>query len=180
MPSHNSKALITRLGLLTKLIPSLGITAKLAKLLICLLFLVNIRSWPLFWHCMSFQFYIMPFNHTHNPTQKSVSSDLSLLSNSSIAGYPSAQCSSHRRKNWGWKMTGGTQSHRLVRTRLEWLYRIIHGQVSDTSFLNSSPSSCISPTGIDECDFNGHLSNSSYAKVIHCSLPIQRKIHDFH
>lgn len=60
--------LISRRGLLQKFISNLilngggaasvmgSLLPKAAKLLICLLFLLNIRSWPLMWHCKSFRF----------------------------------------------------------------------------------------------------------------------------
>lgn len=135
------KVLISRLGLLIK---DLGLTAgsirhllpKFAKLLICLLFLLNIRSWPLMWHCKSFQ-RLIEVLITSIIQSKIASLGLSLFCDSNTTGYLSAQSFGRRRESWRWKMIGGTRCRRLVKTRLEWLYRIVRGQVSELSFYAS-------------------------------------------
>ena len=77
-------------------------------------------------------------------------------------------------------MIGGTRFRLSVKTRLEWLYHTVRGQVSDLSF-HILVLVFLSISGLDECDFNGHLSNSSYAKVviIICKLFMDVRAHEF-
>jgi hypothetical protein len=66
-------------------------------------------------------------------------------------------------------MIGGMRFHRSVKTRSKWLYLIVPGQVSGLSFhilVRGSHYYYYFYAGLDDCDFNGHLSNSSYAKVV--------------
>ncbi|KAF8957170.1 hypothetical protein BDZ97DRAFT_1847636 [Flammula alnicola] len=101
---------------------------KFGKLLVCLLFLVNIRSWPLVWHFRVFRTFFL------------------------------------RRFQYRWVMLRGLFKSREQKLLLEdrWLDSITP--------VGANPFTMVVPftswASLDDSDFNGHLSNSSYAKTL--------------
>ncbi|KIM37735.1 hypothetical protein M413DRAFT_448252 [Hebeloma cylindrosporum] len=101
---------------------------KFAKLLVCLLFLLNIRSWPLVWHFRVFRpAFARRFQHKW-------------VKITSLFKSPAEK----------------------VRVEARWLESIAP--------IGQHPFKMVVPyntwASIDDSDFNGHLSNSSYAKTL--------------
>ncbi|KAG5646226.1 hypothetical protein DXG03_004052 [Asterophora parasitica] len=104
-----------------------------AKYLLFLLFLVNVRSWPLAWHIRVFR-----------PVFR-----IKL---------------EHKLLQWRTMLMSRT---RKIQAEDEWLDSITAVGMDPFNF----PVTYNSWASIDDSDFNGHLSNSSYAKVRSYTLP---------
>ncbi|KAF8805000.1 hypothetical protein BYT27DRAFT_7142973 [Phlegmacium glaucopus] len=129
-----SKALISRLGPLIKFINvshagAIGrLLPRVAKILISLLFLLNMRSWPLMWHFRVFR-PVFALRLQHHWV-----SICSLFRSSSVKLKMSDDW-------WDSIAPIGDNPFTRVVTYKSW-------------------------ASLDESDFNGHLSNSSYAKTL--------------
>jgi len=106
----------------------LRLTPKLGKLLVCLLLLFNIRSWPLVWHFRVFRpAFARRFQH-----------------------------------NWVHLTSLFKSPVEKIRREARWLESITP--------IGRDPLKMVVPyktwASIDDSDFNGHLSNSRYAKTL--------------
>ena len=140
---------------------------RLGKLLVFLLFLLNIRSWPLVWHRE------LPFLPTslclpsmHKFAYSGMFSYIELDTTSFVP-----ECSfCLRRMASSWRTSGLNPSPQLEPIHSKRSFVIAHGQVSTVVPLNLLLKSRI---GLDDCDFYFHLSNSSYGKVTrHLFFPL--------
>ncbi|KDR78068.1 hypothetical protein GALMADRAFT_245047 [Galerina marginata CBS 339.88] len=130
----SSQALVVTLDTLQSLARKLSLTSilrvapKVGKALVCILFLLNIRSWPLVWHFRVFRpVYAIRLYHT-------------------------------------WLRISGLVRSTAVKQKIEdqWLDSI--------SPVGKHPLTMYVPyrswASLDDSDFNGHLSNSSYPKIL--------------